>query len=194
MSQTILTLLNELIDSVSDPQLSEFASLLPRKSEAVRDVAPNSLPVLAYLARCVASAPTVCLHLLHYLEANREALRWGQTYSADDFGADFLNGYGWTEFIGTRGPIPSHALACGVLMLGPQITYPSHSHQAEEVYLPLCGLADWQMGHGNWVKREPLEVIHHLPWVPHAMCTGDEPMIALYFWRGGDLAEKSRIG
>ncbi len=124
----------------------------------------------------------------------RDALAWRQTYAADDFGPEFLLCYGWTELIGTRGPVPSHSLACGFLLLGPDLEYPRHYHTAEEIYVVLAGNASWRRGGEDWVIRAPGAVIHHPPDMPHAMRTGPEPLLALYLWRGGDLAQKSIIG
>ena len=56
----------------------------------------------------------------------------------------------------------------------------------------LCGEL-WQRGDERFVVRGPGECIHHAPRVPHAMKTGSEPLLALYVWRGGDLAEKSTL-
>jgi hypothetical protein len=36
-------------------------------------------------------------------------------------------------------------------------------------------------------------VIHHAPYVPHAMQTGQEPLLALYLWRSENLAQQSRL-
>ena len=105
----------------------------------------------------------------------------------------FLAGYGWSEFIGTRGPVASDRLAVGVLLLAPGITYPLHAHAAEEVYLPIFGAAEWRQGEGDFAPVPVGQAIHHAPWVPHAMRVGDEPLAALYLWRGGDLAAKSVI-
>jgi len=120
-------------------------------------------------------------------------LTWGQTYSAQDFGAGFLEKYGWTEFIGLRGPIASDRMACGFLFLGPQIGYPRHSHEAEEVYVPLTGQTLWQRGDQDWAYRVPALPIYHASWVPHAMRTETVPLLALYLWRGGNLVQKSHI-
>ena len=125
--------------------------------------------------------------------AAQAELSWQQTYNAGDFGPDFLAGYGWSEFIGLRGPVASDRIACGVLLLAPGITYPAHAHQAEEIYLPISGVAEWQHGDGRFAKVAVGQAIHHAPWVPHAMKVGAEPLAALYLWRGGDLAAKSVI-
>lgn len=121
------------------------------------------------------------------------ALEWRQTYGTADFGAGFLERYGWTEVVGLRGPIPSTRVAAGFLLLGPEVTYPPHAHEAAEVYLPLSGVAWWQKGDAEFQPVPMGQAIWHAPWVPHAMRTGAEPMLALYLWRGGDLAAKSVI-
>ena len=48
-------------------------------------------------------------------------------------------------------------------------------------------------GRGRFRRRAAGEVIHHPSNVSHAMRTGDEPLVALYLWRGGPLAQKSTI-
>jgi gentisate 1,2-dioxygenase len=120
-------------------------------------------------------------------------LDWRQTYSSADFGQRFLDNYGWSEWIGDRGAFISDAIACGVLMLGPDTEYPAHSHEAEELYLPLAGRAWWRSGKSDWRLRAPGTWIHHPSWTTHAMRTGREPLLAAYVWRAGDLSAKSRI-
>ena len=131
--------------------------------------------------------------LVRELVAAADILQWRQTYSAADFGPEFLDSYGWTELIGLRGPIPSERVACGFLMLGPRIEYPAHAHEAEELYLPLAGEALWMRGRGDFVARAPGEMIEHSSWILHATRTREQPLLALYVWRGGDLAAKSKI-
>ena len=158
-----------------------------------RPVAPSSLPVLSWLEAARHSSVPSTAPLVAALVAGAEALAWRQSYTAADFGTAFLERYGWTELIGLRGPIPSETVACGILMLGPDIDYPAHAHEAEELYLPLAGAARWSRGHEAAIERPAGTPIHHPSWVPHAMRTGAEPLLALYVWRGGDLAAKSRI-
>ena len=160
---------------------------------ATRPVAPCSLPVLSWLAVARHTSVPSTAPLVAALVAQADALAWQQSYAASDFGAAFLERYGWTELIGRRGPVQSETIACGILMLGPEIDYPAHAHEAEELYLPLVGAAYWTRGHEAAIERPAGLPIHHPSWVPHAMRTGAEPLLALYVWRGGDLAAKSRI-
>lgn len=161
------------------------------KGEERRPQEPGTLPVCRWLDGMTPA--TGAEEVMEDLKARSSGLSWRQTYGVADFGADFLAGYGWSEFIGLRGPVPSERIACGILLLGPGITYPPHAHQAEEVYLPISGRAEWRHGERLFAPVEPGQVIHHSSWVPHAMRTGAEPLAALYLWRGGDLAAKSVI-
>ena len=168
------------------PQAAPFLAEWPEVG-AWRPVHPARLPVCDWLERMRPDG------VVGAIRAAGDQLHWQQTYGAADFGSDFLQGYGWSEFIGLRGPRPSARIACGVLLLAPGIVYPAHAHQAEEVYLPISGVAEWQQGEAGFAPVPVGQAIHHAPWVPHAMRVGAEPLAALYLWRGGDLAAKSVI-
>ena len=158
-----------------------------------RSVSPRTLPVLSWMPAAVKAAGRQTEFMASRLASLANNLTWGQTYSAEDFGAGFLEKYGWTEFIGLRGPIASDRMACGVLFLGPRIEYPRHSHEAEEVYVPLTGQSLWQCGDQDWSYRPVGLPIHHPSGMWHAIRTESVPLPALYLWRGGNLVQKSRI-
>ena len=160
----------------------------------VRSLEPRALACLHYLDRIAGLAPADAKPLTRFVADHRDALRWGQTYSAADFGQDFVDNYGWLEVFGTRGHFVNDEVAAGLLILGPDIVYPDHHHIAEEIYIPLTGGTEWRMGEGDFRVRDAGEVIHHTSNVSHAMRTGAEPLMALYLWRGGPLAQKSTIG
>jgi len=160
---------------------------------AARALEPHPLGCLRHLDRAAALAPTAAKPLVQLLAAHRSELCWGQTYSASDFGKAFIDNYGWLELFGTRGHFANDEVAAGLLILGPDIVYPDHHHVAEEIYIPLTGGTEWRMDEGGFRKREAGEVVHHASNVNHAMRTGSEPLLALYIWRGGPLAQKSTI-
>ncbi len=170
------------------PFLDAFPDLTPRRAPQ-----PRQLPVCRWLAGLERYAAPHTVALVRALVDEAERLEWRQTYSAADFGPAFLQGYGWTEVIGLRGPIPSEQIACGFLLLAPELEYPAHAHEAEELYVPLAGRAQWMRGDEGFRERAPGALIEHASWTPHAMRTTSEPLLALYLWRGGDLAAKSRI-
>lgn len=161
--------------------------LIARPTEA------RSLPVVSALEGLSRYAAPRTRALVEAIAALSGELDWRQTYSSADFGARFLQNYGWSEWIGERGAFASDAIACGVLILGPETEYPAHSHEAEELYLPLAGHASWRSANSDWRLRPPGRWIHHPAWTTHAMRTGAEPLLAAYVWRAGDLTAKSRI-
>ena len=108
---------------------------------------------LGHLDRAVDLAPPAERPLVELLARHRNALRWGQTYTAADFGQDFIDNYGWVELFGTRGHFANDRIAAGFLMLGPDIVYPDHHHVAEELYVPLTGGTEWRKGEGGFVAR-----------------------------------------
>lgn len=105
--------------------LTDWPDLHPR-----REVAVGTLPVCDWIGKLQPEAGSAAV--VAALQRVVADLAWRQTYTAGDFGADFLRGYGWSEFVGLRGPVPSARIACGVLLLAPGISYPSHAHAAEE--------------------------------------------------------------
>ena len=185
--------IRNFLKNLNDPHLDSFLANWPAPNCITRSVRPRSLPVLSWMPAAVKATGKQTEFLVGRLAFLANQLTWGQTYSAQDFGAGFLEKYGWTEFIGLRGPIASHRMACGVLFLGPQIEYPRHSHAAEEIYVPLTGQTLWQCGDQEWVYRTPGLPVYHASSVWHAMRTESVPLLALYLWRGGNLIQKSRI-
>jgi mannose-6-phosphate isomerase-like protein (cupin superfamily) len=190
---------DELLDSFHG-YLDTVDSALVRDAVAriewnmpARALAPHALPCLAQLDRIVELAPASAIPLMKLLAERQGDLRWGQTYSVSDFGQTFIENYGWLEVFGTRGHFVNDEVAAGLLILGPDLVYPDHHHIAEEIYIPLTGGTEWHKGESGFRVREAGEVIHHPSNVSHAMRTGKEPLLALYLWRGGPLAQKSTI-
>jgi quercetin dioxygenase-like cupin family protein len=200
--------------SVNAPTVAPFLSEWPRTRER-RPIKPETLPVIRWLPQVAAAAskqspgssaantstnasvaaspltPTAALIQEFWRAA--PTLSWHQTYQQPAVPAQFLANYGYTELAGLSGPIPSQHLACGFLLLGPKTSYPRHRHEAEEIYIPLAGSAQWQHGTNPWQEEVPGTVIHHVSDEPHAMRTGEQPMLALYLWRSNDLNQKSRL-
>ncbi|WP_131194577.1 dimethylsulfonioproprionate lyase family protein [Lichenihabitans psoromatis] len=187
---TIVALAYGLLDTM--PTAQPFLAAWPDQSDS-RPFAPQGCPVLTWLDEIAANTTPATAPVVAALSSAAAALAWRQSYMAADFGAAFLDRYGWTELIGTKGPVPSATIACGFLMLGPWTQYPAHAHAAEELYVPLSGTALWTRGDEAPVRHRPGAPIHHPAWISHAMSTEAEPLLALYLWRGGDLAAKPQI-
>ena len=181
------------LEGLDDPHLSAFLADWPSENCEMRPVLLHSLPVLSWMPAAVRAASKNTRFIVKMLACLANHIAWGQTYSVADFGAGFLEKYGWMELIGLRGPIASNRMACGFLLLGPEIEYPRHSHEAEEVYIPLTEPTFWIRGNLDWELRAACRPIFHTSRMPHAMRTESIPLLALYLWRGGDLTQKSRI-
>jgi mannose-6-phosphate isomerase-like protein (cupin superfamily) len=182
-----------VLDQLEHPVVGSFAAEIDWDM-AQRDLTAASLPCLVHLPRATTSATGAGAPLACLLAENSRSLSWGQTYNASDFGRHFMENYGWTEIFGTRGHFANSQVAGGFLLLGPNVTYPDHHHEAEEIYVPLTGGALWKMGRENFSSRDAGEVIHHRSNVSHAMRTTEAPLLALYLWRGGPLAQRSVLG
>lgn len=159
-------------------------------------VIPGALPVLASLRSALALAPPS--DLVDALAVVADGANWTQTasYVDDPPAPDFLDGYAHATIAGPRdggrrSDDPGR-IALGLLLLGPRVDYPRHHHPADEVYLPLTE-ASWVHGADDDLTRVPPgTVIHHEPWQPHGMRTGDDPLLALYVWTG-DVTTPSRF-
>jgi hypothetical protein len=125
------------------PEAQAFIRDWPRELIA-RPIGARSLPVVSALEGLSRYAAPRTRPLVEAVAALSGELDWRQTYSSADFGERFLENYGFSEWIGQRGAFASDAIACGVLILGPETEYPAHSHEAEELYLPLAGHASWR--------------------------------------------------
>ena len=185
--------IRNFLEDLKDIHLKPFLADWPLTKCVTHSVLPHSLPVLSCLPELVKAAGKKTEVLVKMLSFLANHMAWGQTYSAQDLGFGFLEKYGWTELIGLRGPITSNRVACGFLLLGPEIEYPQHCHESEEVYVPLTGQTLWQQSNQDWVYRASGLPIYHASWAPHAMRTETTPLLALYLWRGGNLLQKSRF-
>jgi hypothetical protein len=183
--------IHHYLAEMDDRLLTSFLADWPSESVPFRNRPARLLPVLSFLTDAAADPNTV--DLVRLLKAATRHLRWGQTYSAAEVGAAFLEKYGWTELIGRRGPVAGQNIAVGVLLLGPATEYPPHRHAAEEIYVPLTGPSLWMQDSGKWVAQSSGEPIYHRPWLPHAIRTTSAPLLALYLWRGRDLTRKSQL-
>ena len=111
-----------------------------------------------------------------------------------DAGLDpaFFDNYGVVKFMGPGTDLPGRGVAGGATLQGPNIFYPPHAHPARELYIVLSGTGEWLRGTEGWTKRAPGSFIVHSSMQQHAMRTGGEPILTLWFWLG-DLDTPSRI-
>lgn len=148
--------------------------------------APERLPVLRHLERAIALASlSPAAELAPPLTRCAPDLPWTRTasYLRSPPDPQFLDRYAHAPLAGRAGGGPADAIV-GLLLLAPDTRYPLHHHPADELYLPLTP-ARWAHSRGPEAVPEPAgTLLHHRPWQPHAMATGDEPLLAVYLWTG----------
>jgi len=115
-------------------------------------------------------------------------LTWTFGYPPDPRWPTLGSSAGFADIIGKAGLLPADVVV-GLTLLAPGTYYPLHAHPAVELYLVLSGNAEWTAGPITAV-RPPGSLILHPTQVPHAMRTHDEPLLALFTWRG-DIASPS---
>ena len=208
-AEPLCTLAHALLVDLNSPLLAPFLAAWPQRSAPPPGGARTAAPVAPALAPAAAPSTLPVLRWLPAIGTEIEArggigaalagavcragssLAWRQTYRPDELDSAFLNNYGWTQMFPTE---PTAAgVACGLLLLGPHTHYPAHAHEAEEVYVPLYGTAEWLKGDGPWRAHAPGALIHHRRDEPHAMRTADAPLLALYLWRSDNLLQQARL-
>ena len=187
------------------PLLNAFRDYLSMRDESVvhdwfgrfdwklneRNLTPNPLHAVRHLSDTQAHAGRGEIGLVRSFLEHAHQLHWMQSYTADDFGQHFVDNYAHVELIGTKGHFSSNEIAAGIVQYGSNIDYPNHWHVAEEIYIPLTGNGLWSSDNEPFRKRKAGEFIFHESNMAHAIKTEDTPMLALWVWRGGDLAQKS---
>jgi hypothetical protein len=114
--------------------------------------------------------------------ASLEALPWVR--GSKPMPPAFADCYLFNVLIGDGSPAPQPELLAGLYLQAPGSFYPSHLHAAEEIYVVLSGTAEWQQGSDDFRPWPPGSVIRHASREPHAMRTGDAPLLALWAWIG----------
>jgi dimethlysulfoniopropionate lyase len=174
------------------PAAAPFAAALATiEPSLARAGAPSStLPVLRFWDESLAQGgPAPVRAICGALGALRPSLAFTQNpnYVAAPPSPGFLTRYGYTVLAGPAAGPPSlvahPGLAFGVLLLGPDTTYPTHVHPAAELYLPL-GPARWSVADRPLTEGPVGAPIVHLPGEPHETRTATTPLAALYVWLG----------
>ena len=97
------------------------------------------------------------------------------------------------ELVGPDGMVDCRSHRAGLYFQPARLFYTWHRHLAEEVYLPIYGAAEWLAGGRAPTCIPPLRgCAYHASQQAHAMRTFDEPLFALWGWRG-DIAMESYV-
>ncbi len=193
----------ELLDGVREFALTHPHPAVHRFRESMRDwgndwiaVEPAHLRAANFLAGAIASANQQTRALMETFEQHKDRLRWEQSYRKEDGVVPdaMLEGYAFAEIIGKQGPFVSDRIRAGIGIWGPDIVYPRHQHQAEEIYIVLAGSAEFDIGSAGKTGYDTGEVIYVEANTPHGFLTGDQSLVLYYLWQAGDLRQISSFG
>jgi hypothetical protein len=189
-TQPLLDAFRDYLVARHDPELRTwldgFDWVLPEVLAA-----PTSLHAIRHLATMMAYVGEAERQLAQALVDCAPHLHWKQMYGPDEFGPYFTDNYAHIALIGPNGHYMSDRIAAGLVLYGPGIDYPDHWHVAEEIYIPLTGTGLWSRDGDAFTARGAGELIFHASNMRHAMKIGEAPLVALWMWHGGDLAQKA---
>ena len=157
----------------------------PRDHEADRlSVVDAHLPRAVELARDPLTRP-----LAEAILARTATVPWRRSFSYDDAPSmkGFLEGYAVAclagpDIPGFRCGCRSETVTFGLTLQAPHLDYPAHAHKAVELYCVIGGAADWQQGERDWRQLSSGDFTRHGPHEPHAMRTGEDPLLAFFAW------------
>lgn len=111
-------------------------------------------------------------------------VRWTEFYAEDDWSASFLHLFANGEGVGPDGRLVDDQVVLGLYLFGPGLHYPAHAHPAEEIYVPLVGDAEFEVGAGRGHRRRVAgDVVVHRSDVSHSIRTATAAF-GIYAWRG----------
>ena len=107
-------------------------------------------------------------------------LAWYRRKSAMPADEPFYSSHANAMLIGPGGLEERDDVQVGVTVMAPGILYPDHDHPPEEVYIALSPGAWWNADMA-WTEPGPGGLIYNPPGILHAMRSGSDPFLALWF-------------
>jgi hypothetical protein len=122
--------------------------------------------------------------LAHAFATIEPRLSWKTRAGAEALGEQFLNSHANATIVGSEGLEIRQDVWIGTSLMAPQTRYPDHRHPPEEVYVVLSA-GEWRQGNGEWHAPGIGGLVHNTPNIVHAMRSGENPLLALWFlWIG----------
>ena len=147
----------------------------------VREIEASKSPSCAYLDGCLKNISKDFSPIDVLMRSISEKLVWQEaSRGVPDF---FKGGYAFAEIIGEKGLIVSEKIRIGLFLQKPQVNYPLHAHEAEELYIILSGNARWKID-DKMFNVIPGTIIKHQSCQYHATFTEEETLFALWIWTG----------
>jgi hypothetical protein len=142
--------------------------------------APTANPLsdlLPQIKQANAMLPVHCQHMVNSVLALADDLPWYQRSVAGN--PSFMAGHVNAQIIGPEGLETRHDLIVGVTLMRPDVDYPDHQHEPEEIYLVLSE-GRWRQAKGNWHTPGPGGLVYNPSDVMHGMKSMGAPLFALW--------------
>lgn len=146
---------------------------------------PHHVPAADLFAEETGLVDTPMADLHAALLAAAPEAHWRETYKDTDIGQDFMDRFGCYCLIGNEGPFHSDQMRAWMVYMPPNLHYTWHHHLAEEAYLVLAGSARFFRHKATDVTLHAGDTMQHQSNEPHAMETGDGPVLCYVIWRNG---------
>ena len=150
----------------------------------------NYQPVCRFLNSCIKNTPKKYKVIAEATQKIKELLYWKVNDNYKNVYPDhFFQNESFVEIIGPSGLLICPNIRVGFLLLGKDVFYPSHNHEALELYTIISGSSLWQINDEKFAKKSPGDQIFHDLWMPHSMKTDGQPVLALFSWSGAIFKE-----
>ena len=174
------------------PMVAEVLDALDSVTAPQQIPAAPPLTVTRHLAAITATGtdPAVDAIIEEFLRI-APGLPWRRTAGyLDVLSEEYLANYGYVQLVGPALSIIEHpSVRVGIGVWGPNLHYPLHEHEAEELYHVLAGTPSFGAEDGTWTPAGPGDAVHNPPWHRHAQRFGDTPTMLLYCWTGAVEAD-----
>ena len=174
------------------PEFPMVAEVLDALAEARSPdkLEARGLPVLRHLDTVERSGDPAVDAVLEEFLSLAPALPWIQTAGYRGvLSQEFHDNYGYVQLIGPKSIVEHRCVRVGIAVWGPNLHYPSHHHEAEELYHVLAGEPTFTGSDGASRMTRPGDSAHHAPWQPHQQDFGATPTVLLYCWTGAVVAD-----
>ncbi len=150
-------------------------------SGCIRNISASISPTCTYLDGALNNIPKDLSPIDILLKSISKKLVWHD--ASRGVPKYFKGGYAIAEIIGEQGLIVSERIRLGLFLQQPNVNYPLHAHEAEELYIIVSGEACWKID-DRMFSVIPGSIIKHQSCQDHATFTEEEALFAIWIWTG----------
>ena len=179
--------IDERADGPAAAVARRIRSALDHPAPWPSEAKPRRLPVCDELAPALETArhaPGLAT-VADALAVLDDRLAWTRRAGSEAADSTFYDAHANTLIVGPMGIEARDDVSIGLSLLAPEVRYPDHDNEPEEVYLVLSP-GEWRQGDLPWQEPGVGGIVHHEPSVLHAMRSGASPLLAVWcLWMEG---------